>query len=529
MATKRKFEIGDAVMVKKTGDCGMITGYSTPWYYVDGYTKYTANQLKKAGDENFTYGDRVRVIEDTGTLEAGEVGTIIAKDADGAYLFESGTGSKGKHRGHDYGLEWGRCGKIGESRCGWVVPSEVEKIKEEPEKAKEEEKEVKDKFKMGDRVVCKTKDAYGFELGETGTIVAKRSRHENYYLVRHDNPNHLCHNGNMGVYDWGEHSDENDCTYEYGKDFKLLKETPKKDKFKIGDRVVCKKEGTFGFSVGETGTVIAKVLGYDDYYLIRHDVPNQWCHTGAFANYVWGKPSRNADCTNELEDKFELIENYDKKEEIHITRKGREVHAILKKDGKMAKRTVAKCHPDDEFDFETGAKLAMNRLYGTEEYETIKEKTEMKPSKYRVGDMVLLKTKEELIKEFGGMLEVHPVCIGDMEAELGKVITLERPKRYNYDVETFRLPNTGGCVISDQYIKGKIVKCDEYKVGDKVLVKSEKQVSSEKLFDVSPHFVEAMRKYCDKVITLGTKTPDETFLFEGFWWGKDFFVGKVVE
>ena len=280
MATKRKFEIGDAVMVKKTGDFGMITGYSTPWYYVDGYTKYTANQLEKACDENFKYGERVRVIENTGTLEVGEVGTIIAKDVDGTYLFESDTSSEGKHRGHDYGIEWGRCGKMGESRCGWVFPYEVEKIVEEVEEVKQEETEVKDNFEMGDRVVCKTKDAFGFELGETGTIVAKISRHENYYLVRHDNPNKQCHTGNMGVYDWGEHSDKNDCTYEYGKDFKLLKETPKN------------------------------------------------------------------------------------KEEIHITRKGKEVHAILKKDGKLVKRTVAKCHPSDEFDFETGAKLAMNRLYG---------------------------------------------------------------------------------------------------------------------------------------------------------------------
>lgn len=445
MATKRKFEIGDAVMVKKTGDFGMITGYSTPWYYVDGYTKYTANQLEKAGDENFTYGDRVRVIEDTGTLEVGEVGTIIAKDADGTYLFESDTDSEGKHRGHDYGIEWGRCGKIGESRCGWVFPYEVEKIKEEPEKQKRRKKEVKDKFKMG-------------------------------------------------------------------------------------DRVICKKEGAFGFSVGETGTVIAKVLGNGGYYLIRHDIPNQCCHTGSCAEYAWGKLSRKSDCTNEIGDKFELIENYDKKEEIHITRKGREVHAILKKDGKLAKRTVAKCHPDDEFDFETGAKLAMNRLYGTEEYGTIKEKTEMKPSKYKVGDMVLLKTKEELIKEFRGLYNVYPACIEEMEDNLGKVITLERPKNYDYDVETFLMPNAGGYVISDQYIKGKIVKCDEYKVGDKVLVKSEKQVEEEKLYEGMCPFVYPMKKYCDKVIVLAEKDGwDNTFLTNNWWWRNDFFVGKVVE
>lgn len=353
MATKRKFNVGDIVMLKSTGEVFEIKRYVSPHYVVDDGRCYTAVQLEKAGDENFKYGDRVRVIEDTGTLEVGEVGTIIAKDNDGTYLFESDTDSDGKHRGHEDGLVWGRGGKFGEHRCGWVFPYEVEKIVEE----KQEEK----------------------------------------------------------------------------------------------------------------------------------------------------------------------------KEEIHITRKGREVHAILKKDGKLVKRTVAKCHPDDEFDFEKGAKLAMNRLYGEEEHETLEEKMGMKPSKYRVGDMVLLKTKEELLKEFGDFWKVKPICLSPMEEFLGKPVQLESPKDQLYSMETFTTKDLMGFAISDQYINGKIVKCDEYEKGDKVLVKSEKQVDSEKLFDVFPHFVWGMRKYCDKVITLGTKMADETFLYEHYWWGKDFIVGKVVE
>lgn len=446
MATKRKFEIGDVVMVKKTGDFGMITGYSTPWYYVDGYTKYTANQLGKAGDENFKYGDRVRVIEATKILEVGEVGTIIAKDADGTYLFESDTDSERKHRGNDDCLEWGRCGKMGESRCGWVFPDEVEKIEENHEKVKEEEKEVKDMFKMGDKVVCKEHGTFGFNVGETGTIIAKLKGYNDRYLIEHDDKNIRYHRGMAEQYEWGKPSEYPYCTYEDGLDFKLVKETPKN------------------------------------------------------------------------------------KEEIHITRKGSEVHAILKKDGKLVKRTVAKCHPDDEFDFEKGAKLAMNRLYGTAEVDEIKVKPDMKPSKYKIGDIVLLKTKEELIKEFGSLYRVYPACIEPMEDSLGKVLTLEPPKYYDYPVETFLMPNTGGCVISDQYIKGKIVKCDEYKVGDKVLVKSEQQVDDEGLRNKKPHFVSGMREYCGKVIVLKEKSlPSERFRSHGWWWSKDFLVGKVVE
>lgn len=445
MATKRKFNVGDIVMLKSTGEVFEIKRYVSPQYVVDGGRCYTAVQLEKAGDENFKYGDRVRVLEDTFSLRKGDVGKIIAGTSDGQYLFESDEESTSKHHGHKCDLLWGRIGDPKESRCGWVYPDIVEKIEEEKQEeknVKQEEVKVKDKFKLGDRVVCVTKDAYGFSVGETGTIVAKTK------------------------------------------------------------------------GAGE--------------YLVKHDVPNRSCHMGAYTAYEWGKASDKSDCTLELDCDFELIKTSEKKEEIHITRKGSEVHAILKKDGKLVKRTVAKCHPDDEFDFEKGAKLAMNRLYGTEESEIIKEKNDMKPSKYRVGDMVLLKTKEELIKEFGSYDNMNPIPLPLMEIDFGKVIKLTPPELGQlYNVETFALPNGG--VISDQYIKGKIVKCEEYEKGDKVLVKSEKQVDGEKLFDVFPHFVWGMRKYCGKVITLGTKMADETFLYERYWWGKDFFVGKVVE
>ena len=51
-------------------------------------------------------------------------------------------------------------------------------------------------------------------------------------------------------------------------------------------------------------------------------------------------------------------------ESIVIYRKGQEVIALDKTTGKKA---VAKCCPDDEFDFNTGAKLAFERLLGIEQ------------------------------------------------------------------------------------------------------------------------------------------------------------------
>ena len=53
-------------------------------------------------------------------------------------------------------------------------------------------------------------------------------------------------------------------------------------------------------------------------------------------------------------------------QEIHITRKDNEIHAILKEDGKVIKRSVAKCHPEDKFDFQNGSKLAYDRLFEEE-------------------------------------------------------------------------------------------------------------------------------------------------------------------
>lgn len=60
--------------------------------------------------------------------------------------------------------------------------------------------------------------------------------------------------------------------------------------------------------------------------------------------------------------KVEEFLGKNKKQEIHITVDGNNVHAIMKKDGKVIKRAVAKCSPEDKFDFKIGSRLAMERL-----------------------------------------------------------------------------------------------------------------------------------------------------------------------
>lgn len=53
--------------------------------------------------------------------------------------------------------------------------------------------------------------------------------------------------------------------------------------------------------------------------------------------------------------------------EIHITTNGMATTAVLKENGKITKKVSSKCSPYDTFDFKTGAKIAMDRLFTEKE------------------------------------------------------------------------------------------------------------------------------------------------------------------
>lgn len=63
---------------------------------------------------------------------------------------------------------------------------------------------------------------------------------------------------------------------------------------------------------------------------------------------------------------FKLLHN----KEIHITLDGTTTIAILKENGKIVKRSEAKLHPDDTFDFETGVNVVIDRLFNREDTHT---------------------------------------------------------------------------------------------------------------------------------------------------------------
>lgn len=64
---------------------------------------------------------------------------------------------------------------------------------------------------------------------------------------------------------------------------------------------------------------------------------------------------------------------HNSQKKIIITVDGRTTKARFYNGKKLIKEASTRCHPDDEFDFATGAKIAFNRLVGKE------EKTKDKP------------------------------------------------------------------------------------------------------------------------------------------------------
>lgn len=118
-----------------------------------------------------------------------------------------------------------------------------------------------------------------------------------------------------------------------------------KRKFKVGDRVKCVDNG--GWPKPIIGTYgIVKRIG-DITYSVEFDknISGHSCMGTTKYGHGW----------NCSEDMLELAKN----ETIVIYRKGDEVIALDKTTGKTG---VAKCGPNDTFDFATGARIAFERL-----------------------------------------------------------------------------------------------------------------------------------------------------------------------
>ena len=149
-------------------------------------------------------------------------------------------------------------------------------------------------------------------------------------------------------------------------------------KFKIGDRVRAMEDGLSRNShikKGMAGDVIDIRIGdvcveFDD-SIYGHSNP---LGESGKPNHCWWVS--NEEVTLITENK------------IVITTDGKETLARLYEDNKVVKSAVAKCSPDDIFDFNTGAKIAFNRLM--EEKPEKKWRVVNRPA--REGDYIRLKT-----------------------------------------------------------------------------------------------------------------------------------------
>lgn len=124
-------------------------------------------------------------------------------------------------------------------------------------------------------------------------------------------------------------------------------------KFKVGDRVKIKDNYFTTYDIrGKHGTVIAK---YKNDCLVKFDNFHDGGNGTIYDNDIDGTRLTGRQCLYMNNDDIEKIASGT----IVIYRKDRQVIALDKSAGKKA---IARCNPSDEFCFNTGAKLALERL-----------------------------------------------------------------------------------------------------------------------------------------------------------------------
>lgn len=116
------------------------------------------------------------------------------------------------------------------------------------------------------------------------------------------------------------------------------------NKFKVGDHVVGNTSANFVYNITKQGWKgVVTHVSADYFSAIKEGVPHD---SPGFSGLYY--------------ENFDLVATNAQK--IVITSDGTETLARLYDGDKVVKRAVAKCCPDDEFNFETGAKIAFRRL-----------------------------------------------------------------------------------------------------------------------------------------------------------------------
>lgn len=101
------------------------------------------------------------------------------------------------------------------------------------------------------------------------------------------------------------------------------------------------------------------------------------------------------------QDDYNLVS---RKQELHVTSDGTTTHAVLKEGGKVVKRTKAVCSPDDEYSFEAGARLVVDRIFGKEEK---KDDPQEPKFKFKIGDTVTVVNKGETYSLYDALMKQY--------------------------------------------------------------------------------------------------------------------------
>lgn len=156
--------------------------------------------------------------------------------------------------------------------------------------------------------------------------------------------------------------------------------------FKVGDRVRTLKNVGCVACKGVMGTVRVIDDSRGAFYGVEFDK-----NIGGHAMMEHSKPEyKMGHCYFVLEKDLVKVKN----PSIHITVDGAKVLAVMKEGKQEVGRGVATCNPSDEFDFKTGAKLAMDRLIGEEIKGNYVAGVREVSRKAKVGEFIRIVTKE---------------------------------------------------------------------------------------------------------------------------------------
>lgn len=160
---------------------------------------------------------------------------------------------------------------------------------------------------------------------------------------------------------------------------------------------------------------------------------------------------------------------------IHIYQRGR---TVIAHESETCREGIAKCSPNDKFDFSVGARIALLRLFGEKVPDSLtgKDKIDEK-EEFEVGDRVIIRDWDDMEKEFGinfpGSIQCRCGFTKDMEKLCGEVAQIKGFDRFEHDVVKLEFESFTGniyCSFSTDMIRkvGKNYKPTKVHVGDKV-------------------------------------------------------------